>query len=150
MNDSERAPSRRDFLTGTGGLAATALLMPSARGQLVAPPASPKKVAAIVTTYFRYSHADNIVTRFMEGYSIAGKSYPPPCKVASLFIEQVNDLDIGQPLARRWKVPLFKSVAEALTLGGDKLAVDGVVLVAEHGAYPVNDKGQILYPRRRL
>jgi hypothetical protein len=86
----------------------------------------------------------------MEGYSIAGKSYPPPCRVASLFIEQVKDIDIGRPLARRWKIPLFKSVAEALTLGGDKLAVDGVLLVAEHGDYPTNEKGQILYPRRRL
>src|SRR5262249_37665152 len=102
------------------------------------------------TSYARYSHADNIVTRFMEGYSITGKSYPPPCRVASLFIEQVNDLDIGRPLARRWKVPLFKSAAEALTLGGDRLAVDGVLLVADHGDYPVNEKGQILYPRRRL
>jgi hypothetical protein len=123
--------------------------MPAA-AQLVAPPASPKKVACLVTTYARYSHADNIVTRFMEGYSIVGKSYPPPCQVASLYIEQVNDLDIGQPLARRWKVPLYKTMAEALTLGGDKLAVDGVVIVAEHGNYPTNDRGQILYPRRRF
>ena len=141
--------NRRDFL-GAGALAAGSLLARPAPGQLVAPPASPRKVAAIVTTYHRYSHADNIVTRFMEGYSIAGKSYPPPCRVASLFIEQVNDIDIGRPLARRWKIPLFKSAAEALTLGGNRLAVDGVLLVAEHGDYPTNDKGQILYPRRRL
>jgi hypothetical protein len=86
----------------------------------------------------------------MEGYSIVGKSYPPPCRVASLFIEQVNDLDIGRPLARRWKVALAKSVADALTLGTSKLAVDGVLLVGEHGDYPSNDKGQVLYPRRRL
>ena len=51
-------------------------------------PASNKKVAAIVTAYHRYSHADNIVTRFMEGYSIIGKSYPPPTRVASLYIDQ--------------------------------------------------------------
>jgi hypothetical protein len=139
--------NRREFLAATAacGLAPTAL-----RAQLVAPPATDKKIAAIVTTYHRYSHADNIVTRFMEGYSIVGKSFPPPCKVASLYIEQVNDLDIGQPLARRWKVPLVKSIADALTLGGDKLAVDGVVIVGEHGDYPINDKGQKQYPRRRM
>jgi hypothetical protein len=107
-------------------------------------------VAAVVTTYARYSHADNIVTRFMEGFSIVGKSYPPPCRVASLYIDQVNDLDIGRPLAKRWKVPLFKSIPEAVTLGGDRLGVDGVLIVAEHGNYPLNAKGQILYPRRRF
>ena len=36
---------------------------------------------------------------------------------------------------------------EALTLGTDKLAVDGVVIIAEHGDYPKNDKGQTRYPR---
>jgi len=51
-------------------------------GRTPPPPASTKRVAAIVTTYHRYSHADNIVTRFIEGYAIVGKSYPPPCRVA--------------------------------------------------------------------
>jgi hypothetical protein len=141
--------ARRRFLAQAAGLTA-ALLPQRGWGQLIAPPASEKKVAAIVTTYNRYSHADNIVTRFMEGYSIVGKSYPPPCRVASLFIDQVTDIDIGRPLARQWKVPVFKTIAEALTLGGDKLAVDGVLIVAEQGDYPTNAKGQKLYPRRRF
>jgi hypothetical protein len=142
--------NRRDFLAQAGALAAAALWNHRATGQLIAPPASAKKVAAVVTTYTRYSHADNIVTRFMEGYSIVGKSYPPPCQVASLYIEQVGETDIGRPLAKQWKVPLVKTIADALTLGGDQLAVDGVLLVAEHGDYPVNEKGQKLYPRRRF
>jgi hypothetical protein len=45
---------------------------------------------------------------------------------------------------------VFKSIGEALTLGGDKLAVDGVLLVAEQGDYPDNNKGQKLYPRRKF
>src|SRR5436190_16186103 len=109
--------TRRDFLTSTAGLALGGAIAPA----VVDPPASAKKVAAVVTTYYRYSHADNIVTRFMEGYSIVGKSVPPPCKVAALFIDQVTDLDIGRPLAKRWGIPVFKTIAEALTLGGDKL-----------------------------
>jgi hypothetical protein len=142
--------TRRHFLEQAAGLAGALLLPQRSSGQLIAPPASDKKIAAIATTYHRYSHADNIITRFMEGYSIVGKSYPPPCKVASLYIDQVGDTDIGRPLAKQWKIPLVKSIADALTLGGDKLAVDGVVIVAEHGDYPTNAKGQKLYPRRRF
>jgi hypothetical protein len=141
---------RRDFLTRTGTLVTAALAAGRARGQFILPPASDKKVAAIVTAYHRYSHADNLVTRFMEGYSIVGKSYPPPCKVASLFIEQTPETDIGRPLAKQWGIPLAASPAEALTLGGDKLAVDGVLLIAEHGTYPLDSKGRKLYPRRRF
>lgn len=132
------------------GAVLVTLIPGTAMGQLILPPASDKKVAALTTVYRRYSHADNIVTRFMEGYSIVGVSFPPPCKVASLYIEQTPDIDIGRPLARQWGVPLAKAPAEALTMGGDKLAVDGVLIVAEHGDYPINEKGQKLYPRRRF
>jgi hypothetical protein len=41
-------------------------------------------------------------------------------------------------------------VREALTLGGDTLAVDGVLLIGEHGDYPYNELFQKLYPRREL
>lgn len=141
---------RRGFLQSAAGLGA-GLLMPQGLHARTPPAAqTEKQVAAIVTNYRRYSHADNIVTRFMEGYSIAGKSYPPPCRVASLYIDQVGDTDIGRPLARWWEVPLVNSPAEALTLGGQKLAVDGVLLIAEHGEYPINERGQKLYPRREL
>jgi hypothetical protein len=142
--------NRRDFLGRAGSLAAAGLAARAAPSQLIAPPASDKKITALVTAYHRYSHADNIVTRFMEGYSIVGKSYRPPCKVASLYIEQTPETDIGRPLAKQWGVRLAKTPAEALTLGGNKLAVDGVLLIAEHGDYPINDKGQKLYPRRRF
>src|SRR4051794_38639318 len=140
-------PDRRAFLASLAALAAPARARPPA---LVAAPASDKKVACIVTAYFRYSHADNVVTRFMEGYSIVGKSYPPPCRVASLYVDQAGDVDIGKPLARRWKIPLAKSIADALTLGGDRLAVDGVVIVAEHGDYKLDDRGVTMYPRKNF
>jgi hypothetical protein len=39
---------------------------------------------------------------------------------------------------------------DALTLGGNELAVAGVLVVGEHGNYPRNELGQILYPRRRF
>lgn len=136
---------RRQFLARAAALG-TSLFTPSwCFGQ-----ASPRRVAAIVTAYHRYSHADNIVTRFLEGYSIVGHSFPPPCRVASLYIDQVNDVDIGLPLARYYKVPVCKTIGDALTLGRQELAVDGVLIVAEQGDYPYNARGQKLYPRRQF
>ena len=40
------------------------------------------------------------------------------------------------------------SINQALTLGGDELAVDGVLLIGEHGDYPWNEKEQHMYPRK--
>ena len=115
------------------------------------PPAGPKKrIAAITTTYFKYSHADDIITKFIEGYSIVGRTHLPHCQVVGLYIEQFPDTDIGRGMAARYRVPLFDSPAGALTRGGHQLAVDGVLLIGEHGDYPRNEKGQQLYPRRRL
>ena len=65
-----------------------------------------------------------------------------PCTCSS-FIRA----DIGQRLAASYGVPVVKTIDEALTLGTGKLAVEGVLLVAEHGNYPSNEKSQTLYPR---
>lgn len=139
---------RRELIARTATVGSALALASSGWGRNPPPVTSPKKIAAIVTAYHRYSHADNIVTRFMEGYSIVGRSYPPPARVASLYIDQVNDADIGRPLAHHWDVPVAKTIADALTAGTGKLTVDGVLIVAEQGDYPTNKLGQKLYPRR--
>ncbi|WP_406694707.1 hypothetical protein V5E97_27005 [Singulisphaera sp. Ch08] len=114
------------------------------------PQGQPKRLAAITTAYFKYSHADDIITKFIEGYAIAGRTHQPHCQVVSLAIEQFPPSDIGRGMAARYGIPLFETPAEALGLGGDSLDVDGVILIGEHGDYPTNAKGQHLYPRRRL
>jgi hypothetical protein len=110
----------------------------------------PVRVAAITTVYFKYSHADDIITKFIEGYSVVGRIYNPHCKVVSLYVEQFPESDIGRGMASRYGIQLYSTVREALTLGGEELAVDAVLLIGEHGDYPSNEKGQHLYPRRRL
>lgn len=108
------------------------------------------KVAAVVTEYRPRSHADVLVTKLLEGYDLFWTPMRPRVEVVSLYTDQVPANDISREIAGRHGVPIVPTIREALTLGGDRLAVDGVLLVGEHGDYPVNEKGQKEYPRRRL
>ncbi len=106
------------------------------------------RLAAIGTIYFRHSHTQHIVDRFLDGYGWNGKHHHPEMDLVSLYIDQIGKNDLSRERAARHpEMKMYKTVAEALTLGGDKLAVDGVVLVGEHGNYPKNEKGQTKYPR---
>jgi len=109
--------------------------------------AARKKIAALSTTYHVRSHSDNFITRFLEGYWIDKQYYESPADIVSLYMDQVHPADIGYRLSTAYNFPVTKSIADALTLGTDRLSVDGVLLVAEHGDYPFNDKQQQLYPR---
>lgn len=160
-------PSRRQFLAATSAAAMAGPLQaggdgPLGHSQVMPEPkvtlptdgvpraGRPKRIAAITTAYWKYSHADDIITKFIEGYAVVGRVHQPHCQVVSLYVEQFPDTDIGRGMAARYKIPLFKTPGETLTLGGKDLAVDGVLLIGEHGDYPDNEKGQKLYPRKRL
>jgi hypothetical protein len=119
------------------------------------------KVALLVTAYFFGSHADVLGTRMIEGYEWAGEAPAEPrVEVASMYLEQPGGAplragqevrpDIGVQIADRNGVPLFPTVGEAIGLGQGGVAVDGVVIIGEHGDYEDNEYGQKLYPRRRL
>jgi hypothetical protein len=106
------------------------------------------KLAAVITTCFKYSHAQHIVDRFLDGYGWNGTYHYPPMDLLSLYVNQVGASDLShERAARHPTMKIYPAIAEALTLGGGKLAVDGVVLVGEHGNYPRNEKGQTKYPR---
>jgi hypothetical protein len=110
-------------------------------------PARPK-LAAICTTYFKYSHDQHIVDRFLEGYGWNGTHHHPAMDLVSIYIDQIGASDVSRSRLQQFPaMKLYPSIAEALTLGGQTLAVDGVVLIGEHGRYPRNEKGQTLYPR---
>lgn len=152
--------SRRTFLqAGVAGVAAA----PSVSGEETSqrpgvravPPArkdKPRRRLAVVTTAYHYlSHAYHICGRFLDGY-LRGRAYHyPDWAVAGMFVDQPNRQDdLSRALAKEHGFTVYKDVAAALTLGGDKLAVDGVLLIGEHGDYPYNAKGQKLYPRYEL
>jgi hypothetical protein len=146
MSDSSvRSPRRRRSLKTTAALGSGLLFSGRLDARTPPPPESPKKIAAIVTNYRRYSHADNIVTRFIEGYSIAGKSYPPRAAW-----RRSTSTRSATPISAARSRSGGKSPAEALTLGGQNLAVDAVLLIAEQGDYPTNALGQKLYLRHEF
>ncbi|MBM3242338.1 hypothetical protein FJZ31_39230 [Candidatus Poribacteria bacterium] len=68
-------------------------------------------------------------------------------KVVSLYVDQRPEGDQSADRAREFGFSIYPTIAEALRCGGDKLAVDAVLLIGEHGDYPKNELGQILYPR---
>ncbi len=132
---------RREFLAGCGAL----LLAPA----WASAAESPKRVAFLGTEVRRHSHAQHFLDRLTLGYTWNGRWQKPRVEVASVYIEQFPEGDLGKQRIERHHLKSFPSVAEALTLGGSKLAVDGVVIIGEHGQYERNEKGQTLYPRYR-
>jgi hypothetical protein len=134
--------NRRAFLTGTATAAASALVP-----QLRAAPSQRKKIAFLGTEVRVHSHAQHFLDRLALGYGWRGQWQAPRVDIASVFIDQFPQGDLARERIHRYGLKLFPTIAEALTLGGERLDVDGVVIIGEHGDYPSNEKGQRLYPR---
>jgi len=127
--------TRRELLAG-------AALAPFARAR------TRPKIAGVITVLHKYSHGQHFVDRFLEGYGWNGTHHHPEMDLVSLYVDQHPEGDLTPDRAARFpSMKVYPTIAEALTLGGSKLAVDGVLLIGEHGQYPRNDKGQTKYPR---
>lgn len=107
-----------------------------------------KRIAAILTVYRPLSHADVIVTKFLQGFPTDQGLIPARTDIVSLYVDQFPETDMGRRISEEHGVPIYGSIVEALTLGGKELAVDGVLLIGEHGDYAWNEKEQQLYPRK--
>ena len=134
----------------------------------------PFRIAALCTQYFPYSHADVIITRWLEQVQNDPRLGFVPCtKIASLWVMQhpqgdppipvgfdlspnhreerfVPTFDISRAVALKYGVPIFDTIRGAMALGTGQLAVDAVLLIGEHGDFPTNDYGQKQYPRKEL
>jgi len=137
---------RREFL---GAVAGAVLASRYGQAQSPAAPAAKKKLAFLGTVVRTHSHSQHFLDRLTAGYAWEGGWQAPRLETAGVFIDQFPAEDLARDRAKRHDLKLYPSVAEALTLGGSQLAVDGVVLIGEHGDYPRNDRGQTLYPRYR-
>ena len=137
--------SRREWLQAAGTSAGAVLMGRAGRAAEGRRP----RIAAINSIYRLRSHAYHIAGRFIYGYTIDGKHHQPPFDLVRMFNHQSPENDLGPEVARKHGIELCGSVAEALG-GKSGLDVDGVLLIIEHGEYPVNEFGQIEYPRYEL
>jgi hypothetical protein len=142
--------SRRTFLEQASALAASTCLAPSL---LWGTPTKPTgRVAAINSIYRLRSHAYHIAGRFLHGYAQLndhGERVYPGMRLVRMYSDQFPADDLSRDVGRKYGVEISSTVAEALG-GKGKLDVDAVLLVVEHGEYPVNEYGQIQYPRYEL
>jgi hypothetical protein len=131
-------------------LAATPLLsLPALAGDRRRP-----RVAVVYTACYHRSHAHVILENLLTPYLFNGKITQPSVDVVSIYADQRRGSgrwpDLTDDIVRLFKVPLYKTIEGALTLGGKDLAVDGVVSIGEHGDYPTNKFGVREYPRKRF
>jgi hypothetical protein len=156
MTDRELRLSRRKFLAGAaaltlaGGAPAPGGESAPAANFLTRPPkpatVGRKPLAVLTTVYRPMSHSYHIAGRFLLGYPRNGALHVPSFYVKGIAVDQTPDNDLSRDLSREFSFKWSREPADVLLEGND-LAVDGVLLIAEHGNYPRNDKGQILYPR---
>ena len=139
--------TRREMLAMTGMAGVTALS--GATSQAVAQTAQRRPRIACLVTYWGLptSHADWIINKLLDGYWWHGAHTPSRVDVVSVYIHQFDTSLLGQKVCKARNIQIYKSVGEAVTLGGSELAVDGVVIVGEHGNYPTDLKGHWLLPR---
>jgi len=107
------------------------------------------RVACVLNVWFPNSHADVFVSRLLDGYRLDHAWHTPRLDVAAFYVDQFPANDMAREEAEERGIPIFASVAEALRLGGNKLAVDAVAVIGEHGEYPRTARGNVMYPRRR-
>ncbi len=136
--------SRRHFL---GALGASAALSPFAVRAFGAEAPSRKRLAVITTEWRFRSHAWHMAERFLVGYPVKGRWHQPPIDVVSAYVDQTPESDLSRSRAKEFGFAIHPSIAEALRCGGKSIAVDAVLLIGEHGNYPVNELGQKRYPR---
>src|SRR5258707_14997240 len=145
--------SRRHFL-GTvaagfaGGSLPGASLPDSSLVRAAEPPGTPRKKLAVVTTVWNYrSHAWHMAERFLHGYPVRGKWHHPEFEVVAAYVDQKPEGDLSRSRSEEFGFRIYPTIAETLRCGGDKLAVDAVLIIGEHGEYPNNEFGQKKYPR---
>ena len=142
--------TRRDFVKTVAATAAAGALPACSISGSRSASGRRKKVAILTTVMRKHSHGQHFVDRFLEGYGWHGRHHYPNMDLVSLYVDQFPDNDLSRDRERRFPLKIYPTLQEALTLGGSKLAVDGVLIIAEHGTYRKDKKGIKKYPRHHF
>lgn len=137
---------RRAFLKAGGAVLTTGVLGSTGSAQQTRRP----RVAAVFTVFRYRSHAYDILENFIRPYLFRGERVDPGVDLVSMYADQFPSDDMARDVSKKFHLPLYDSVDAALCCGRDKLDVDAVLLIGEHGDYPYNELGQHMYPRKEL
>ncbi len=136
--------SRRSFLGTVGAGIIGAGQLASA----IEPVVATRKRLAVLTTEWKYhTHAWHMPERFLHGYPIKGHWHRPPLDIVAAYVDQQPDGDLSRSRADEFGFKIYPTIAETLRCGGDRLAVDAVLIIGEHGTYPKSEFEQTKYPR---
>ena len=110
--------TRRSWIQTAGALTAA-----TAVNDLVAAPNPRPRIAAIFTELRFRSHAYNFLMYLMGRYLFRGQRVDPGVDIVSFYAVQIPIGDMARDVSRRFNVPLFASIDQALCLGGPAFAV---------------------------
>lgn len=136
---------RRQFLIGSAAGLGSCWWSP-----LAAEPLRRPRVAAIFTEFRFRSHAFDFLENFLRPFLFNGKLVDPGVDVVSMYADQFPKDDMARDVSKRFNIPLCPSIEDAMTLGTGTLAVDAVLSIVEHGQYPTNSRGVVMYPRKEF
>src|SRR6476659_3962159 len=86
------------------------------------------KIGAIITAYYRNSHADVFIGNMLRGFYWDGKPHESQLEIAAMYLDQTAPNDIGRAEAARHGIPVKASIPEAIPPG-----LQGIALIGEHG-----------------
>ncbi|EON79058.1 hypothetical protein ADIS_0475 [Lunatimonas lonarensis] len=142
---------RRNFIKksalGTSFLALSGGGFASVLEPKIQPTQAKKKIALIANIYRNSAHADVIATKIFAGIPTDEGMVTPEIQIVSVWIDQIGENDTGVRISEMNGATVYPTIAEALTLEGNTLAVDAVIYIGEHGEYPNSRLGVKMYPR---
>ena len=114
-----------------------------------ASPGPRKKIALIGTAMKKLYHAQHFMDRLVVGYGWQGQRHHPAVGIWPDFIS-TNSPRATSPGNGRGvnRVTMYPTVAVKRShWAAQNLPVDGVVIIGEHGEYPLDNEGRVHYPR---